>query len=190
MICLFEWGSATCSAHRSEIPSLPATSNTETEEHSYGDHWDSLKRVARLQSRWKFPVRFSFRYNPLGRCLKSCASPTAWWWELEIGFLPLEVAVKLYSGMRIREVTREEKGGRDGPSRLGLSLSNKLCSCFLSRLRGRLKYPPCWRSAEGRICCHLSHPYKPTTLYLTSEGTYWYPFLLCHLFVWLFYFSI
>lgn len=54
-------------------------------------------------------------------------------------FLLREIVVKLYNGIRIRELMRTEKKEMRWTSQSG-SFSNKLSSCFLAHLLGSLKY--------------------------------------------------
>ena len=181
----FEWGGPTCRALRGAISSLPTTSNSQKKEQWRWVHWDSLKRAARLQSRWKFPAGFSFRENLLASASRTAQASKEWQWELHrffFFFLPIEIVVKLYNGMRIRELMRKAKRRYNGLTSLRLFLA----SCPL------VFFPVCWGVCEYHLAggtrteesvAALPHPYSPARFYLTVEKHYLHPFLLYHLFV-------
>lgn len=97
-------------------------------------------------------------------------------------FLPIEIVVKLYNGMRIRELMRKAKRRCNGLTSLHLFLA----SCPL------VFFPVCWGVCEYHLAggtrteesvAALPHPYSPARFYLTVEKHYLHPFLLYHLFV-------
>lgn len=58
-------------------------------------------------------------------------------------FLPIEI-VKLYNGIRIRELMRKEKGRCDGLNSLSLFLTS--CPHVFLPSAEEFEIPPCWGS--------------------------------------------